>query len=134
MCYGVLPVIGSYNKFKNNCFKDALIVIIIDSLISKIAGIVVFSYLGFLAHELGVPCTRQFIKDKGLGGLKLAMIGIPSAISNIKYFNGCPQLLTALSFFTFLVLGFGTLYMEIGLILNALDAAVTSFCTDQIPV
>ena len=121
IAFGGISRIGSYNKFKNNCFKDALIVVIVDSLTSIIAGIVVFSYLGFLAHELKVPCTQKFIEDNGLEGPKLAFIGIPYAITKIKYFSGCPQLLAALSFIMFLVLGFGSLYVEIEVVLNALD-------------
>ena len=123
IAFGGISTIGSYNKFKNNCFKDALIVVIVDSLTSIIAGIVVFSYLGFLAHELKVECTQKFIEEvwNGLEGPKLAFIGIPYAITKINYFSGCPQLLAALSFFMFLVLGFGSLYVEIEVVLNALD-------------
>ena len=121
IAFGGVSTIGSYNKFKNNCLKDALIVVILDSLTSIIAGIVVFSYLGFLAHELKEPCTQIFIENNGFEGPKLAFIGIPYAISKINYFTGCPQLLSALSSFMFLVLGFGSLYLEIEVILNALD-------------
>ena len=121
IAFGGVSTIGSYNKFKNNCLKDALIVVILDSLTSIIAGIVVFSYLGFLAHELKEPCTQIFIENNGFEGPKLAFIGIPFAISKINYFTGCPQLLSALSSFMFLVLGFGSAYLEIEVILNALD-------------
>ena len=121
IAFGGIQTIGSYNKFQNNCFRDALIVVFIDTLASIITGIIVFSYLGFLAHELKVPCTQKFIEDNGLEGPKLAFIGIPYAITKIKYFSGCPQLLAALSFIMFLVLGFGSLYVEIEVVLNALD-------------
>ena len=98
IAFGGVSTIGSYNKFKNNCFRDALIVVILDSLTSIIAGIVVFSYLGFLAKELEVPCTKQFIEKNGLEGPKLAFIGIPFAITRINHFSWCPQLLAALIF------------------------------------
>ena len=121
IAFGGVSTIGSKNQFRNNCFKDALIVTILDSFISIIAGFVVFSYLGFLANELKVPCTKQFIEKHGLEGPKLAFIGIPFAITRINHFSWCPQLLAALIFFMFLVLGFGSAYLEIEVILNALD-------------
>ena len=121
IAFGGVSTIGSYNKFKNNCFRDALIVVILDSLTSIIAGIAVFSYLGFLAKELGELCTKQFSEKNGLEGPKLAFIGIPFAITRINHFSWCPQLLAALIFFMFLVLGFGSLYLEIEVFLNALD-------------
>ena len=97
-----------------------LIVVFIDTLASIIAGIIVFSYLGFLAHKLGV-LPEKLIDANALEGPKIAFIGIPYAISKIDYFYGCPQLLAALSFFMFLVVGFSSLYMNIEVILNTLD-------------
>ena len=121
IAFGGVSTIGSKNQFRNNCFKDALIVTILDSFISIIAGFVVFSYLGFLANQLKVPCTTEFIQADVFKGPKLAFIGIPFAITRINHFSWCPQLLAALIFFMFLVLGFGSLYVEIEIVLNALD-------------
>ena len=91
-----------------------------DSLTSIIAGILVFSYLGFLANKLNVLCD-EMINKNGLSGPKLALIGIPYAITKINYFDGCPQLVTALIFCMFLVIGFGSLYIQIEVVLNAMD-------------
>ena len=120
IAFGGVQTIGSYNKFQNNCFRDALIVVFIDTLASIITGIIVFSYLGFLAHKLGV-LPEKLIDDNALEGPKIAFIGMPYAISKIDYFYGCPQLLAALTFFMFLIVEFSSLYMDIEVILNALD-------------
>ena len=126
IAYGGVSTIGSYNNFKNNCFRDALIVVIMDCLTAIFAGIVVFSYLGFLAHQLDVPIGK-FIEENGIVGPNLAFIAIPYAITKINYFYGCPQLLAFLSFFMFLLVGFGSLYMFIEVVLNALDQITVRF-------
>ena len=87
-----------------------------DCLTAIFAGFIVFSYLGFLVHELNVP-IEKFIEE----GPKLALIVIPYAITKINYFYGCPQLLASLSFFMLILVGFGSLYMFIEVVLNALD-------------
>ncbi|KAK9704069.1 Sodium:neurotransmitter symporter family [Popillia japonica] len=46
---GALPALGSYNKFHHNCYKDAVITCIINTLTSLLAGAVTFSILGHLA-------------------------------------------------------------------------------------
>nr|XP_023015829.1 sodium- and chloride-dependent GABA transporter 1-like [Leptinotarsa decemlineata] len=48
---GALPALGSYNKFRHNCYKDAIITCVVNTLTSVIAGIVTFSILGHLAFE-----------------------------------------------------------------------------------
>ena len=44
---GALPALGSYNKFHHDCFKDAIITCIVNTLL---AGVLVFSILGYMAH------------------------------------------------------------------------------------
>lgn len=46
---GALPALGSYNKFHHNCYKDALITCVINTLTSLLAGCVTFSILGHIA-------------------------------------------------------------------------------------
>merc|ERR1719244_2546069 len=47
---GALPALGSYNKFHHNCYKDAIITCIVNTLTCLIAGVLVFSILGYMAH------------------------------------------------------------------------------------
>lgn len=70
--WGGLITLSSYNKFDNNCYKDSLIVAVSNIGTSFFAGLVIFSVIGFLAHELGVPVAS--VVDQGAG---LAFIVYP---------------------------------------------------------
>ncbi|XP_047188243.1 sodium- and chloride-dependent GABA transporter 3-like isoform X3 [Scophthalmus maximus] len=52
---GTIKVLGSYNKYKNNCYKDCFWLCLLNSGTSFLAGFVVFSVLGFMAQKQGVP-------------------------------------------------------------------------------
>jgi len=47
---GALPALGSYNKFHHDCFKDAIITCVVNTLTCLLAGVLVFSILGYMAH------------------------------------------------------------------------------------
>ncbi len=51
---GPIIAMSSFNKFKNDVYRDTLIVCITDTLTSIFAGAVVFSILGFMAREKNV--------------------------------------------------------------------------------
>ncbi|KAL5022153.1 hypothetical protein ScPMuIL_001308 [Solemya velum] len=101
--WGGLITMASYNKFDNNCLRDAIIGSMADGLTSFYAGFVVFSVLGFMAHE-----ANQSIEDVSTSGPGLALVAYPEAISRLPF----PQIWAVLFFLMLLTLGidsqFGT--------------------------
>uniref|UniRef100_A0A8P4GE11 Transporter n=1 Tax=Dicentrarchus labrax TaxID=13489 RepID=A0A8P4GE11_DICLA len=91
---GFLNVIASYNEYNNNCYKDCFWLCLLNSGTSFVAGFVVFSVLGFMAHKQGV--TVDTVAESGPG---LAFIVYPQATAMMPL----PQFWTV-CFFLMLIL------------------------------
>ncbi|GAB0092016.1 Transporter [Sergentomyia squamirostris] len=76
--WGGLITLSSYNKFHNNCFRDSMIVAFCNIATSFFAGLVIFSIIGFLAHELNEDV--QNVVDQGAG---LAFIVYPEVVTRL---------------------------------------------------
>ncbi|GIY93883.1 sodium-dependent neutral amino acid transporter B(0)AT3 [Caerostris extrusa] len=59
LAFGGLIAFSSYNPVHNNCFRDALTVSLCNCATSMFAGIVVFSVLGFKAHNTHARCVED---------------------------------------------------------------------------
>uniref|UniRef100_A0A667FVY7 Transporter n=1 Tax=Lynx canadensis TaxID=61383 RepID=A0A667FVY7_LYNCA len=76
--FGVLIAFSSYNKFTNNCYRDAVITTSVNSLTSFSSGFVVFSFLGYMAQKHSVP-----IGDVAKDGPGLIFIIYPEALATL---------------------------------------------------
>lgn len=114
---GGLIMYSSYNKFSNNVFRDAMIVSVLDTFTSIISGMVIFSVLGAMAHDLG----NVDVKDVAQGGPGLAFVAYPEALTRLPV----PQLWSVLFFLMLFILGLDSEFA-------ILETFVTSIC-DQAP-
>lgn len=114
--FGTLVALGSYNRYDHNVFRDSVILCVVNSMTSLLAGFVVFSVLGYMAHEAG-KTVDQVVKS----GVGLAFLVYPEAISTMPL----PKLWSVLFFLMIMILGLDSLVCMV-------EGVVLSF-TDQFP-
>ncbi|KAI4815660.1 hypothetical protein KUCAC02_005797 [Chaenocephalus aceratus] len=108
---GSLTVLGSYNKYNNNCYKDCLWLCLLNSGTSVVAGFAVFSVLGFMAHEQGVPIAE--VAESGPG---LAFIAYPQAVAMMPL----PQLWSICFFVMLILLGLDTHFVAMEVVMTSI--------------
>ncbi|GAB1609490.1 sodium-dependent serotonin transporter-like [Argonauta hians] len=64
--FGTLIALSSYNKFNNNCYRDAMATSVINCFTSFLAGFVVFSVLGYMAHVAKIGVDKITLPGPGL--------------------------------------------------------------------
>ncbi|GAB0098904.1 Transporter [Sergentomyia squamirostris] len=114
--FGTLLALSSYNKFNNNCYRDALLTSSINCLTSFLAGFVIFSVLGYMAHV-----QNKSIDQVGLEGPGLVFIVYPEAIAMMS-----GSVFWSIIFFLMLItLGLDSTF-------GGLEAMITALC-DEYP-
>jgi solute carrier family 6 amino acid transporter-like protein 5/7/9/14 len=118
--FGQVSTYSSYNRFHHDSYKDALIISVADTFTSLLAGTIIFSILGHLSFELGVPIT-QVVKS----GAGLAFVSYPEVIAKFDtLFPLAPQVFGVLFFLMLITLGFGS---ALGLASNVITALQDSW-------
>ncbi|KAH8380522.1 hypothetical protein KR009_011178, partial [Drosophila setifemur] len=101
VCFGVIIMYSSYNRFGHNVYRDANIVTTLDTFTSLLSGVIIFGILGNLAHESGTKDIASVVK----AGPGLAFISYPEAIAKFKMM---PQIFSLLFFAMLFMLGVGS--------------------------
>lgn len=114
--WGGLIALASYNRFHNDCLRDSLIVSLGNCLTSFFAGFVIFSFLGFLANNLG-----EKVQDVATEGIGLAFTVYPDAVTRMPV----ATLWSILFFLMLITLGLDSEF--------ALMETVTTCIFDQFP-
>nr|KAG5698526.1 hypothetical protein BaRGS_023229 [Batillaria attramentaria] len=76
--FGTLITMASYNPFKHNCYRDAIVVAFINCATSIFAGFVIFSMLGYMAHA-----TNQAVANVTEDGPGLVFVVYPEGIARM---------------------------------------------------
>uniref|UniRef100_A0A3B4YN68 Transporter n=1 Tax=Seriola lalandi dorsalis TaxID=1841481 RepID=A0A3B4YN68_SERLL len=116
ICQGSLTALGSYNQYNNDCFKDTFVLCLVNGGSSFVAGFAIFSVLGFMSYEQGLP-----ISEVAASGPGLAFIAYPRAVAMMPL----PQLWAICFFVMVILLGADTQFVS-------LECLMTSV-TDMFP-
>ncbi|CAH1777693.1 unnamed protein product [Owenia fusiformis] len=76
--WGAVGTMASYNTFNNNCHRDSVLIPIMNAGTSLFAGLVIFSIVGFMAHETGESIENVVTQGPGL-----AFVVYPEAVTKL---------------------------------------------------
>jgi len=114
--FGPIIMFSSFNPFRHNIYRDALIVSLMDTFTSVLAGVTIFAILGNLAYESG-----KDIETVVTAGVGLAFISYPETIAK---FDFVPQFFAVLFFLMLFTLGVGSAASLTGCVITVICDAL----------
>ncbi|MCL4149157.1 UNVERIFIED_CONTAM: hypothetical protein GTU68_053849, partial [Idotea baltica] len=105
-------MLSSYNDFKHNVYRDALIISVTDTFTSLLAGATTFSIMGYLSEEMGVENVADVLKG---GGTTLAFVTYPDVITHLGWY---PQVFACFFFLMLFTLGMGSATALTGVVIT----------------
>ncbi|XP_071950960.1 uncharacterized protein [Antedon mediterranea] len=120
VAWGGMLTLASYNDFNTDVLRSGIKVVVTGCITSFFAGFVIFSILGFMAHDAGME-----VSDVVESGPGLAFIAYPEAVAMMPL----PQLWSFLFFFMLFILGLDTQFVGIESIITAVvdEAGLTKY-------
>ena len=121
--------IANSNKFKSNILRDAIIVTITDTMTSILAGLVVISLMGFLAHNEDVEIDYLISNTTLTDGWHLTIITFSYISSKLTII---PQLFSVMASLMFLTFGIDSLYAGTEMVIVAVSNSFKVFRMSKI--
>ncbi|ESO99361.1 hypothetical protein LOTGIDRAFT_113527 [Lottia gigantea] len=113
--WGGISTLASYNRFSNNCYRDAMVLPVLDCLTSWFAGFVIFVFLGYMAHIEGKNVDEVVASGPGL-----SFVTYPHAVATMPV----SQLWSFLFFAMLFLVGMDSQFVHIQTITTGLTDAV----------
>jgi len=110
--WGVAITFGSYLPLNEPIAKDAIWIAVINSATSIFAGFVVFSVLGHMSWQTGIP-----VEDVAVGGPELAFVVYPEALSLLP----APYVFSVMFFAMMMLLGIDSAFAIVELLIASLQ-------------
>ncbi len=86
-------LLASYNDFRSNCHRDAILIGLCNSLTSFYAGFTVFGVIGYIAKEKGEPIENVVTQGPGLAFIvypeAVSLMDVPPLFSFLFFFMLC---------------------------------------------
>ncbi|XP_038059707.1 sodium-dependent serotonin transporter-like [Patiria miniata] len=76
--FGVMLALSSYNKFHNNCYRDALVISAINCATSFVSGFAIFSVLGYMAMR-----QKTTVEEVATEGYGLVFVAYAEALATL---------------------------------------------------
>ncbi|XP_067658339.1 sodium- and chloride-dependent glycine transporter 2-like [Haliotis asinina] len=124
--WGKMSNFASFSRFNNNCYRDAVVIIVANCLASLFVGFIIFMFLGNMANETKLP-----VSDVVNGGPGLAIMVYSKAVSTMPG----SQLCSAILFLSLFIIGLENVMIHVKTVfMTMFDAFPKSLRGLELPI